>query len=592
MGLSKRNWTIVALTIVIMVLLAACGDSDSGGSGLPELQPSVTARPAVTPTDVPEHDPLALAPPAPWEDVERFKQAMRPAHANDVYEFATRDRYYVEASLVFENGVALLRGAERVRYTNNSADTLDTVVFRLYTNLAMLGGRMLIYDSLVDGAPVEPAYSQRDSVLTVPLSAPLGPGDAVEIDLQFSIAAEQGMFASYGPFGYQNDLFSAPEWYPMLSVYDEGRGWWVERPKDNGDAGYGASGLHETLLTVPENFVVAMSGSQIGVEFNGDGTKTLHYVSGPMRDSLVVAGPSLGVLTSYVNEATGYVGAERADDNDVQVNVLYWPGDESVAADVLDMASDAMRIYGEKFGAYPFAEFDLAETFNLTGIEYPGIIVVAERFWTRGNDFLEVIVAHEVGHQWFYSVVGNNQVTFPWMDEALTSYTEYVYMRNRYDERRAKLYQDANMNAYTGHLRRGNPDRVLGLPVGSYVDNDYGVIVYTKGKLFYAELEDLLGRETFLKALQLYYARHKYGIVESRDILEALEDSSGVDLDASFLQKVGEFPGLDTPQFCRGDLLPQERPVVNNMSRRALRWLYGTACGSGRTLPQGQQSGF
>ncbi len=529
--MTRKNlaWIVVWGTILIGGLTACAGTASEAG-GLPTLVPTMTALPPIVPTDVPLADPIAL-PPVNWDDLDRFRAAMRPAFAGDIDAFAHRNRYYIEARLVFEDEVAILRGAQRVRYTNRSADTLNEIVFRLYPNLPALAGRMVVYQTEVNGAPVEAVLAERDTALIVPLDTPLTPGASVEITMQFSVAAERGMYASYGAFGYQRQVFSGPEWYPVLSVYEEGRGWWMERATPSGDAVYSETGLYEVYFTVPDDFVLIMSGTEVETFPAGDGMTTHHIVSGPMRDLLVVASPIFGKTTSYVD--------------DIAINVYYWPGDEVAAEQVLRIASDAVRIFNEQFGPYPFAELDVAETFNFTGIEYPGVIIIADRIWEPGDEFMEIATAHEVGHQWFYSVIGNNQVDHPWLDESLTSFTEYVYLRALYGEKRFKDTTQSDRDWYNYYKSTGAPDLPLNLPVSAYDDSNYSVIVYVKGPIFYLELEKLLGRERFMDALQLYYQRHRYEVVSSADVLRAFEDATGEDLDAFFYQWVGEFEGLD-----------------------------------------------
>jgi hypothetical protein len=525
-----RVWTVLSLVIAGMIVVAACGDAASGSAGLPTMPPTLTAVPPSTPTDIPEPDPVALAS-VDWNDIDQFRAAMRPAYAGDIDAFVNRNRYYIEATLTFENGVAVIRGAERVRYTNHSGDILNEIVFRLYPNLSALGGRMKVYRVELNDVPVEPVLVERESELVVRLDAPLQPGDSAEVMLQFSMSAEQGMNAGYGEFGFQKDVFSGPEWYPALSVYEEGRGWWTLRANPNGDAVYSESGLYEVFLTVPENFVVAMSGSEIETFPAGTGMKTIHNVSGPMRDSLIVAGPNLGKITEMVD--------------DIAVNIYYWPGGEAAAESAVQFAADTVRTFNTTFGPYPYAEFDVAETFNWTGIEYPGIVIIADRFWEPGNPALESVIVHEAGHQWFYSLVGNNQVEHPWIDESLTSYSEYVYWRKIYDEEQYKEAIRGDRDFYNYYRGTGAPDLALNLPVSAYVDNNYGVIIYVKGPLFFAELENILGREEFFAGLQLYFKRHRYEVAESGDVLAAFEDATGKDLDAIFYEWVGEFEGLD-----------------------------------------------
>lgn len=525
----RRLWMMIGMLAAGLGALSACGDKASEAGGLPAMPATVTAVAPTTPTPVPAHDPIALAPVA-WDDVDHFRAAMRDEFAGDIDAFVNRNRYYIEASLEFDGSVTVLHGAERVRYTNHTADTLKEVVFRLYPNIPALGGRMEIYRAEVNGAAVEPVIAERATTLILPLEQPAGPGDSVEVTLQFSTAAERGMYASYGAYGFQDQTFSGPEWYPALSVYEEGRGWWTERPSTVGDAGYLESGLYEVKLTVPETFVVAMSGSEIGVE-EGSGTKTYHYVSGPMRDLLLVASPIYGKITDVVD--------------DIAVNVYFWPGGEAAAEQILEISLNTLRIFNEQFGPYPFAEFDVAETFNYTAIEYPGIVVVGDRNWVPGDPFMEIATAHEIGHQWFYSLIGNDQVNHPWIDESLTSFTEYVYLRDMYGEKRLKETIEGDRNWYNYYKSTGAPDLVLNLPAAAYADNNYGVIVYTKGPLFFYELENLLGRERFKAAIQLYFQRQRYEVATSADVLAAFEDATGEELDALFYQWVGEFEGLD-----------------------------------------------
>jgi hypothetical protein len=522
----------LSLLLVGMVVMAACGETVSGAGGLPTLAPTLTAVPLSTPTPVPALASISL-PEVDWDDLEPFRAAMRPEFAGDIDAFAHRNRYAINASLAFEGSVAIIQGAERVRYTNHSADTLTEIVFRLYPNLPALGGRMMVYQAELNGAPVKPVLAERETALIIPLDTPLRPGDSAEIALTFSTAAERGIYASYGEFGFHKDLFSGPEWYPALSVYEEGRGWWMARATPDGDAAYMESGLYDITLTTPRDFIVVMSGTELDPVPVGDDLMLHRVVSGPMRDSLLVASPLFGTITGYTGDG-------------VAVNVYYWPGGEAAAETALEFGLEAIATFSDAFGPYPFAEFDIVETFNWTGVEYPGMTVIADRFWERSDPTLEEVIVHETGHQWFYSMVGNNQVENPWLDEALASYSEYVYWRAVYGEDRYKEVVREDRDAYSFYQASGAPDMALNLPVTAYVPgNNYGLIIYVKGPLFFLELESLLGRETFQAALRHYVNRHRYEIATSADLLAAFEEVSGDDLDPIFFAWVGAFDGLD-----------------------------------------------
>lgn len=534
-----RRGLIIIMGIVASVLLAGIGTgSATQASRLPTLAPTLTALPPSTPTAIPPANAANL-PRVDWDDVEIFRAAMRPEFAADVDQFVDSNRYYIEAALTFEDRNAIVQGAERVRYTNHSLDTLTEIVFRLYPNLPALGGSMEIYAAELNGVTIEPTLAERDSVLIVPLFEPLKPGASAEILLEFSTSAERGLFASYGQFGYQDDTFSAPEWYPALSVYETGRGWWTGHPSPHGDATYLETGLYEIYLTAPNDFTVILSGEELEAFPVGGGMLRHHIVSGPMRDSLLVASPLYGVSTGYTADG-------------IAVNVYFWPGGEPAAQDALTIGIDALTAFEEAFGPYPFKEFDIVETFNWTGIEYPGMTIIAQGYWERGSVDMETIIAHEIGHQWFYSLVGNNQTDHPWLDESLASFTEYVYWRAVYDEETYETFMQDSRNTYTHFVDLGAPNMVLNLPVAAYgSSNTYALNIYVKGPLFFVALEDLLGRDTVRTALQLYVERHRYMVATSFNLLTAFEDASGQDLDAFFYEWIGDFEGIDPA--VRGD---------------------------------------
>jgi aminopeptidase N len=68
------------------------------------------------------------------------------------------------------------------------------------------------------------------------------------------------------------------------------------------------------------------------------------------------------------------------------------------------------------------------------GIEYPGMIAITDWILQPDQDYLEGVVAHEVGHQWFYNLVGNDQLDDPWLDESLTQFATLQYFTDAYGQ--------------------------------------------------------------------------------------------------------------------------------------------------------------
>lgn len=517
------------LGLALVFLATACsGVVQAALQPARTLQPTETAVPLVTPTTAPPEEPIAL-PAVDWADVSIHRRAMKPEFASNVDGFKDANRYLIVATVTLEpNGAsrdAVIRGAERVRFTNHSPDTLDRLVFRLYPNAPALGGRMSISRVMAEGREMEPSLSALRSVMGVPLPEPLAPGQSAELTIDFNVVMAGGLNTSYGRFGYVNGVISATAWYPTLSVYAPGNSWWDSLPSPQGDPAYSETGLYDVRLTLPAGMTPAMSGVIIETTANPDGTVTYHDVTGPMRDHAFQASARY-VITPV--EAAG-----------TRINLVHYrdraDAETDGTEDAARYAAASVETFSEVFGPYPYAELDVTVNPTPSGVEFPGLVQIAARAWVRGEPYLEIVIAHEIGHQWFYALVGNNQVEHPWLDESLTSYTEIVYLRaidptgRRAQDHIADFERD-----YTRFTGSRQPDLPLDLPVSSYRGFAYGAIVYRKGPLFYVELERQLGEGVVYEALAVYFERFRYKIVRSADVQAVFEEVSGKDLDPLF----------------------------------------------------------
>lgn len=521
--LSRRSFLIVIAALLVSVLLWSTGPAPTAAqTSEPTFAPTDTPSPLATRTPLPAFKAPVL-PAVDWSDRSLFKKAMKSNAAGDVDSYPDPNRYLIVASLSIEQD-AIIRGAERVLYTNRSKTALNEIVFRLYPNAPILAGRIVINAVTVADKPVQPTLSQLDSVMTVPLPQPLDPGKAVELTVDFATIMTRNLDASYGRFGYVKDVVSATAWYPTLSVYEDGRGWWTTMPNPQGDPAYTETGLYDVRLTVPAEMMVVMSGTTIDKTTNDDGSMTFRTLSGLMRDNAFQASKRYAVRTEEV------MGT--------RINVVYYKDQANPAVDgtenVLKFSKQAVETYNKTFGEYPFADLYIVQNPTPTGVEFPGLVQIADRAWVQGNPFLEIVIAHEIGHQWFYSLVGNNQVEHPWLDESLTSYTEFVYVRTTYDDKRGDDYIQNFQRRYATYIGSGRADQPLDLPVGSFNNAGYGIIVYTKGPLFLVELERQFDRNTVYKMLNEYFSAYKYRVATTEGIKQSFEKTTGKDLSAFF----------------------------------------------------------
>jgi aminopeptidase N len=221
--------------------------------------------------------------------------------------------------------------------------------------------------------------------------------------------------------------------------------------------------------------------------------------------------------------------------NGTIVNSYYLPEDEAGGERVLRYASDSLRIYNQLFGRYPFSELDVVQTpTKAGGIEYPGLIVVASRLYEGERDFFEFVAVHEVIHQWWYSLIGSDQVDEPWLDEALTNYSTVFYYESIYGKEEGESIVERYFEETYRRVLEEERDMAVAQPVASFSRKDYGPIVYGKGPLFFHALRGEVGDEVYLAIMRRYLRKHKYGIATPESFLDVAEEVSKRELDSLY----------------------------------------------------------
>jgi aminopeptidase N len=229
----------------------------------------------------------------------------------------------------------------------------------------------------------------------------------------------------------------------------------------------------------------------------------------------------------YVVMRRDYQVASKIIDG-VVINSYYPPGLEQGGQLALGYAGDALRIFNRWFGRYPYAEFDIVATPTTAGgVEYPGIVVVTERMYGLGGGFFEHAAVHEVAHQWWYGLVGNDQVEEPWLDESLTNYSAILYWE---EIRGLEAASDVMANLFFGPYEQAKEqgrDRAVIGPVSAFSAGEYATFVYGKGPLFFHALRQEVGDETYFRIMQTYYTDHKYKIASAKELFNTIEQVSG-----------------------------------------------------------------
>lgn len=509
--LSRKTATYLMFTLVV-VSLVACQSS------------APTPAPAPMPT---ASDYLDTA----WDDRAIFRPGLIEAEQEALDHLPGASVYHIDFQI--SDNFLLLEGHEEVRYTNQEDEPLDEVYFRLFPNIA--GGAATVSALQVDGQDVEPVYELRDSALRVPLSSALQPGEQAVIQMDFEVEVAQEMAARYGLFGYFDGVLVLDEFYPVIPVYDDADtghpGWNVEIPSPNGDVTYYDASFYLVRVTAPASLTVVASGIEVSSEVEAD-DQVLTFAAGPARDFYLAASEDYTAISKTVGETT--------------VNSYALPELTEGAKLALQFATDALRSYNQRFGVYPYTEFDVASTpMQALGMEYPGLVGIALDLYdskaeVRGipaRVMMESTVAHETAHQWFYNAVGNDQVDEPWLDEAVVQYLTGLYYVDTHGEGAARSYRSSWDRSWASVDRADIP---IGMPVAAYTRKEYGPIVYGRGPLFVAALAEEMGQETLDEFLRDYYQSHKWGIGTSEAFKQLAEQHCQCDLTALFEEWVYE----------------------------------------------------
>jgi len=498
------------------------------GVPLPHATPTQTL-PALPATLTPAYSPLT-APSAPamteWRPtptswhLDRVEQAgaLLPWAQGDLASLEELTHYSIELFIDVES--LLIQGREWVRYTNTEDVPLDEVVFRLFPETPGYGGQMRVDDVLVRGQPGVTRMGFGGSALYVALPQPLSPGQSVTFELAFEAKVPEGTEVGYGQFSRADGILSLPNAYPLVPVYDD-EGWNVELAPGYGDAVYSDVALYRVQVRAPSEQIVVTSGSTESRIDWGDGTATTTSVSGPMRDF------ALMMSTDFVTSTAVVDG--------ILVTSHYRPQDAEGGERALRYAVDALTIFGHHFGPYPYAEFDVVETPTIAGgIEYPGLVVIAQRLYEEEGGFFEFATVHETAHQWWYGMVGSDQVDEPWLDEALVQYSTLLYYEEVRGLEVAEEVRKRSFEQVYGKLVEEGRDAPVGQPVQAFSAEDYGPVVYGKGPLFFQALRDEVGDEAFFAILRAYSEAYRYKIATPEGLLALAEEVSGRQLDSLY----------------------------------------------------------
>jgi aminopeptidase N len=516
---SRKFFLLLPLLMIFILALNGCA---APSPAVPSPTVVVAEVRPSGPVDTPDKGKQGLL--TAMDEVDQ-KVALLPETQDDLNSLDDLTHYSLSVDIDY--GGRTFEGQERIELTNTEEAPLERLYFRLLPNgMKSYGnGSLTVTEIAVDDQPVLGVHSPSDTVLEIELPEPLEVGESVTVKMDFQgvVPEEFGGRddpAGYGIFNYSDGVLALSGWYPILAVYDD-EGWNLDAVSAIGDSVYSDTATYAVDVSVNENVVLASTGVVIAEESSSERV-SYQLVSGPVRDFFLVMSTEFEVVEQVVDGT--------------QVQSYYLPGHKSAGEAALSISADSLNIFNDRFGAYPYAEFKIVDApmRNALGVEYPGIVLVASQLYDDPDQpSFVVATAHEVAHQWWYNLVGNDVFDEPWLDEALATYSSSLYYQEVVGEGAYQGFTSYWEDRYDEVVEDGSDASILGT-LAFFEDSSHGAsysgVVYTKGALFFKALREKIGDRAFFGALQEYYRDHKYGIARGEDLLSAFEESSGESL--------------------------------------------------------------
>ena len=461
-------------------------------------------------------------------------------------------------------------GFEEILYTNNSPDTLHYIWFHLWPNaykndktafsnqMLELGNTDFYFSSTAQRGYINRLdfkvaglaakwedHPEHIDIIKLLLPKPLAPNEQIRITTPFHLKLPYLFSRS----GHKAGTVQLTQWYPKPAVYDA-QGWHPAPYLEQGEF-YSEFGNYDVAVILPQPYVVAAPGLlQNEAELNwqlarrretitiqtekkptsygrhghlkklngqkktaGDTNffktpyplKTLRFRQNNIHDFALIASKDFIVETDTCQLATGKL---------IDVFTYYTNKPNTLWTKSMAFAKEALRFYSNAVGDYPYTSVHIAESPAAgPGMEYPALALIGT---ANSEKELDLLIAHEVGHNWFYGALATNERDAPWLDEGINTFYEKKYSEQKYGKPtslKALLLATSVKQKQSQPIATAAPD---------FTPANYPLVAYYKTAQWLAQVEKMSGAETFRQAVQTYYKQWRFKHPQEADFKKAL----------------------------------------------------------------------
>ncbi|WP_020604111.1 M1 family metallopeptidase [Spirosoma spitsbergense] len=484
-----------------------------------------------------------------------FPQPLSPRLAN----------YQIDVTL--DPATKKLNGRETLTWKNASSDVIRELRFHLYLNafrnekstfMRESGGQLR--GTTIDRNEKENAYGSIDilsmkrrgsgntasetlvyqyiqpddsnasdhTVIRVPLSKAVGPGETITLDLLFKAKLPK-IFARTG---FSRDFFLVGQWFPKIGVYEPAGtryatvGQWNCHQFHANSEFYADYGVYDVNITTPKEYWVSATGLYQSEKLHQNGTKTILYHAEDVVDFAWTASPHFEVINDKWKRPSG---------GEVSIELVMQPEHRNQAQRHIDAAKAALAYFDKHLGRYPFPNLTIVDpplhASGSFGMEYPTFIT-AGTVWAMPNGarFPEEVTIHEFGHQYFMQLLASNEFEEAWLDEGFNQYYEGRIMDETYGPHSSQIdllgFRMGDMeSSRDGYVHQNNP--AIGSSFGNtwqLPDGQYGVLTYFKTATWLRTLEGLVGSPVMDEIMQTYFIRWQFKHPNGQNFIDIVNE--------------------------------------------------------------------
>jgi len=445
--------------------------------------------------------------------------------------------YIIEAG--FDETEMVVSGVQEVVFNNTTNQTLKELRFHLYPNAYRQGVQNPVvspikaqdaYPNGYDYGCIDIEYAKQEgsdlpfsiggeeqNILILPLMEELPSGKSTTVEISF----ETELANINHRLGYGEHTVNLNHWFPILCKFQDGE-WLQDVYSCVGDPFVMDVANFKVALTV-NDYDIATSGDVINQTITDQQTR-YELCANAVRDFSIIMSKNFEVIQKEVDG--------------VQVKYYYFDGVDAQPDEILELSCRALKYFNDKFGKYPYKTLSVVQSdFNEGGMEYSRLAMVT---YGLDKDFYKQAVVHEIAHQWWCCVVGNDQIRNAWMDEGLAEYSTHLFFCDndfgidaieemKLSKKRLHDYLEITKNYFK------QVDTSLNRSLKEYRNQtEYSYLNYVKSMIMFDDVCQLMGKNKFLRALKNYYDDNKFALATPKDLIDSFSFAFGSDMTKVF----------------------------------------------------------